>query len=69
MLLIIETPHRGPIRMWKTRDKESFVVALLEKYPRADDLHPDISFEDAVAWLRSDLRALGIHDAETWITR
>ncbi len=60
MLTIIETPHRGPVREWTAKDKEDFVQKLLASNLDSGSLDPDMTYEAAVEWLRSDLRSLDI---------
>lgn len=60
MLTITETHHNGRIRTWTADGKEDFVLRLLAAHQDSGSLSPDISYEDAVEWLRADLRSLEI---------
>jgi hypothetical protein len=60
MLYITEIPHRGLPRSWEAENEDDFVLKLCAAYPRSTELASDMSFDDAVAWMRANLRDLRI---------
>ena len=62
-MIITETHHSGRVRTWTADSEEDFVLRVLAAHPDSGSLSPDISYTDAVDWLRSDLRQLTIVEA------
>jgi len=60
MIYIIEVPHRGIPRTWEAENEDDFILKLCAAYPRSGELHSGMSFDDAVAWMRSNSRHLRI---------
>jgi len=61
MIYITEIPHRGLPRSWEAEDEDAFVLKLCAANPRSGELYSDMSFDDAVVWLRANLRDLRIY--------
>jgi hypothetical protein len=60
MLYITEIPHRGLPRSWEAKNKDDFVLKLCAAYPRSGEICSGMTFDDAVAWMRANLRDLRI---------
>lgn len=60
MLYITEIPHRGLPRSWEAENKDDFVLKVCASNPRSGELHSGMSFDDAVTWMRANLRDLRI---------
>ena len=60
MIYVTERPHRGLPRTWEAEDEDAFVLKLCAANPRSGELYSDMSFDDAVVWLRANLRDLRI---------
>ena len=59
-MIITETHHNGRVRTWTADSEEDFVLRLLAAHQDSGSLSPNISYRDAVEWLRADLRRLEI---------